>query len=118
LKSGKLPHLRTPKNANDYIFIDDVVDGFYAAITNGIPSGIYNLGSGKSTTVIDVCGYAEKLILGSNILTQRLEEQAHLSSVDVNFWAKTNTAKKTLNWSSKIALTSGIERTWADFNKL
>jgi len=118
LKSGKLPHIRTPKNANDYIFIDDVVDGFYAAMTNRIPSGIYNLGSGKSTSVIDVCGLAEKHILGTNILTQRLVEQTHLSSVDVNFWAKTNTTKKILNWNAKISLTNGIERTWDDFNKL
>ena len=119
LKNNELPYLRTPKNANDYIFIDDVIDAFYVAIiSKKISSGIYNLGSGTSTTVLDICRYAEQIILGTDLHTQQLERETKNSTVDTNFWAGIDATKKKLDWSPKIALESGIKRTWNDFNKL
>ena len=119
LKNNELPYLRTPKNANDYIFIDDVIDAFYVAIiSKKISSGIYNLGSGTSTTVLDICRYAEQIILGTDLHTQQLERETKNSTADTNFWAGINATKKKLDWSPKIALESGIKRTWNDFNKL
>ena len=119
LKNNELPYLRTPKNANDYIFIDDVIDAFYAAIiSEKISSGIYNLGSGTSTTVLDICRYAEQIILGTDLHTQQLERETKNSTADTNFWAGINATKKKLDWSPKIALESGIKRTCNDFNKL
>jgi len=119
LKNNELPYLRTPRNANDYIFIDDVVNAFYAAITSKeISSGVYNLGSGTSTTVLDICRYAEQIILGTELYTQKLERETKNSTVDNNFWAGIDATKKKLDWSPKIALESGIKRTWKDFNKL
>ena len=118
LKNNELPYLRTPKNANDYIFIDDVIDAFYAAITSEISSGIYNVGSGASTTVLDICRYAEQIILGTDFRTQQLERETKNSTADTNFWAGISATKMKLEWSPKIALESGIKRTWNDFNKL
>jgi nucleoside-diphosphate-sugar epimerase len=119
LRNNELPCLRTPRNANDYIFIDDVIDAFYAAIiSKKISSGVYNLGSGISTTALDICRYAEQIILGTDLHTQQLEREAKNSTADINFWAGVDAAKKKLDWSPKIALESGIKRTWNDLNKL
>ena len=53
LKNGGLPDIRTPHDANDYIFINDVVDAFTIATNNTFESGVYNLGTGKSTSVLE-----------------------------------------------------------------
>ena len=119
LKNNEPPSLRSPKNANDYIFIDDVVDAFCVATTfEEMSSGVYNLGSGVSTTALDICRYAEQIILGTDIHTQQIEREAKNDTADTNFWAEINTTKNKLNWSPKTVLKSGIKRTWDDFNKL
>jgi len=117
LKRGILPSVRTPHNANDYIFIDDVIEAFYMTITNKISSGIYNLGTGKSTTVLDICHYAEKIVLGSNLLTKQLEKECSQNIPAVNFWAGSAKIKKRLRWSPRVFLENGIKQTWVDLNK-
>jgi ADP-L-glycero-D-manno-heptose 6-epimerase len=38
----------------DFVFVEDVVDVLHFALNNPIPRGIYNLGSGKARTFIDL----------------------------------------------------------------
>ena len=87
LKSEKLPDFKTPTHANDYIFIDDVLMAFANAINNNITSGIYNLGSGKSTTVIEIARIAENVVLGTNHLSLKLENEFQDSKSKIDFWA-------------------------------
>ena len=117
LRNKKLPHLKNPNNANDYIFIDDVVDSFYLAIIGEISSGVFNIGSGKSTSVFDVCKYAEKIVLASNLLTQQFEELVKKSESNINFWADISKAKDKLNWTPKTEIDEGIKKTWLDLSK-
>ena len=117
LKNKKLPHLRNPNNANDYVFIDDVVDSFYLAIIGEISSGVFNIGSGKSTSVLDICKYAEKIVLGSDLLTQQFEKLVKKSESNINFWADISKAKDKLNWTPKTAIDDGINKTWLDLSK-
>ena len=47
----------------DYIHAEDVAGGFLKAIENGrIPSGVYNLGSGKSLSNLEVVGLVERVV--------------------------------------------------------
>ena len=117
-KSGKSPQIKTPKSANDYIFIDDVVDAFILATRQKIPSGTYNLGSGEATSVLDICRAAELVVLGSQVLTQKIETDAIASGGDINFWAGIEETKKKLNWQPKITIARGIQNTWNYINKL
>ena len=63
LQEGKLPQLRTPLNANDFVYVDDVAEAFSKAVSRDIPSGIYHLGSGVSTPVLEVCRMADRIWL-------------------------------------------------------
>lgn len=55
------------QNRRDYIHADDVAGGFLKAIVNcRIPSGVYNLGSGKSFSNLEIVDKVEKL-LGGNV---------------------------------------------------
>lgn len=117
LKEGRLPDLRTPKNANDFVYIEDVVDAFTKAISIDNDSMIYNLGSGIATPVLEVCRIAENLILGSDILTKQLEDNSKDTICDVDFWADNTQSKKYLDWQPNNTLEDGIKKTWQWFNE-
>jgi len=112
LKLKKIPSIRTPKNSNDFIFIEDVVEAFAIATMQSFPSGIYNLGSGKSISVLDICKHAEKIILGNNKLSIELEEATKGSSNDSNFWANIDLSRGVLNWEPQTGIVEGISKTW------
>ena len=112
LKDGQLPDIKTLHNANDYIFIDDVIDAFSIATNNIFESGIYNLGTGKSTSVLEVCRLAEKISLNTSSLTRKIELESKNSIPNVNFWAGLSSSQIHLKWSPKIDLADGINQTW------
>ena len=111
LKNRSLPDIKTPYNSNDFIFIEDAVKGVLNAITREIPSGIYNLGSGKSTSIIDVCRIAEQTILGNHDLTDAIPLKTKQIGESINFWACTEKTRKNLFWEPGITIKEGIERT-------
>jgi UDP-glucose 4-epimerase len=112
LQSERLPEFRTPHNANDFVFVDDVAKAFSNAVSNEFPSGIYNLGSGGSTPVKEICRMAEQIVLGTDSLTRQMEEKTQESFCNIDFWADCSNAKKFLNWAATTDLSSGIEKTW------
>jgi len=112
LQSGRLPELRTTQNANDFVFVDDIAKVFSNAVSNEFPSGIYNLGSGGSTPVKEICRMAEHIVLGTDLLTCQLEEKTYETFCNVDFWADCSKSKKFLDWSPTTDLSSGIKKTW------
>jgi nucleoside-diphosphate-sugar epimerase len=116
LKNSKLPDLQTPKNANDFVYIHDVADAFAKATSIDNKSGVYNLGSGQSTTLFEVCRIAEKLVLGTDTLTRDLENKYKDYSCDVDFWASSTKSKKYLGWQSTTSLEEGLANTWKWLN--
>lgn len=112
LKEGKLPDLRTPKNSNDFIYVDDVAEAFYKSVELDIPSGIYNLGSGQSTPVIEVCKIAEEIVCNSSELTINLADHTEGKSSDINFWADCRQSNELLGWKASTSLYDGIAKTW------
>ena len=112
LSQGKLPEIRTPQNANDFIFVEDIAEAFLNAVSLDILSGTYHLGSGQSTSIIEVCRTAEKIIYGTDTLTKELEFKTRKIPRDINFWANSSQAKSILQWRPEIKIEEGIQRTW------
>jgi len=112
LKDGRLPHIATPKNCNDFVFIEDVIDAFSNATLCHYPSGIYNLGTGVSTSILKVCRIAEKIVTGKDILSQRLNEEIVDTSKSIDFWANYHKAEKHLDWQPTTNIEEGIKKTW------
>ena len=92
--------------------MNDIAKAFSNAVSNEFPSGIYNLGSGGSTSVKEICRMAEKIVLGTDLLTCQLEEKTYESSCNVDFWADCSNSKKFLDWTPNTDFSSGIEKTW------
>lgn len=61
-KENKVPDIAYPLNKNDFVFIEDIAQVFRLAVEEDIPTGIYNLGSGVSRSVYDICKIVEELL--------------------------------------------------------
>ncbi|MBC8227526.1 MAG: NAD(P)-dependent oxidoreductase [Gammaproteobacteria bacterium] len=109
LSQKELPPIKTPNDACDFIYIDDVVDGFYQATNKNIHSGNFNLGSGFSIKVLEVSRHIENLLYGKEVITQKIKEQSTGIESSMNFWAGINKTKETLNWKPMITIEDGIK---------
>lgn len=112
LKEGKVPELMTPKNASDFIFVSDIAKAFTNAVYGDFPSGIYNLGSEQSTSVLEVCRISELIVSGSDAITNELKIRASNMGSAVNFWANCDKSNEFFGVQKKIGLHEGIAETW------
>tara|TARA_B100000214_G_C23940992_1_gene615700 strand:+ start:406 stop:1296 length:891 start_codon:yes stop_codon:yes gene_type:complete len=116
-KKNELPDIRNPFNKNDYIYISDVANAFEAAVRNSIDSTIYNVGSGKLTSVEEICRIVERY-LGKEGLTDLLIKNKLKDEINNSFWADNQFTKKALDWQPCIDIDEGIAKTLRYFNDL
>lgn len=106
---GKQPALRSPFDANDYVFVDDVARAFVAGIDKKLPNGILNIGSGSSIKNIDISKIAQKLVLGANELLGRDERIISAPGKFLSdFFADIADTTEYLGWLPLVSLEDGI----------
>ncbi len=104
----------TGKQARDFTYIDDIVEGILAAEEKNKGFEVYNLGGGNNPISM--------LQLIKEIGTQLDQEPiinflpSHNADVEVT-WADIDKAKKHLGWSPKVSLTDGISETISWYRK-
>ena len=111
-KFKKILKVNNPLAANDFIYVDDVIDGFVKSIENVDSEGILNLGSGSPFTVkgvSDLVGYFMGDTKKSPHHILRENEASYCVSADI--YADLRLVKQVLNWSPKTDLVSGIKQT-------
>lgn len=105
---GKQPAINTPFDANDFIYAGDVGQAIRNSIVRKMESGIYNLGAGSSTKIIDVCEIVEKLILGTNTFSLSIKRRCPPDR-PVDFWADMSKTTTALAWAPGKPLKTGIQ---------
>ncbi len=113
LLNGQSPGIRTPQNANDFIYIDDVSLGLMALAEKNIPSGVYNLGSGEARKVGEVVRMVEKCIIVPDSVGDAVTLVPD-SVGDENgdeSWGDITHTTKTINWKPVVSLEEGIRKT-------
>lgn len=105
---AKCPDIMSPHNKNDFVYVEDVARAFQIVTTNKIPSGIYNLGSGISTSVYEVCKTAEQLITGQTFMSEQLKNKNNKLEI-TDFSADTGKTKQVLDWTVSTYLEEGIK---------
>ena len=116
LKLGELPPIKTPSASSDYIFVKDVVNAFVLALSKDTMSGVYNLGTGKPSSVIEICGLSELIALDSDKLTKKLKEKCKLEKETTTYLADITKTTHALGWKPKVSLEQGIKETWQFIN--
>ena len=86
------------------------------ALSKDTISGAYNLGTGKPSSVIEICGLSELIALGSDKLTKKLKEKYKLEEETPNYLADISKTTHALGWKPKVNLEEGIKETWQFIN--
>jgi UDP-glucose 4-epimerase len=110
LQEGKIPDLRKPANANDFVYVDDIAEAFGRMVDQSIPSGIYNLGSGRSTSVIDVLRMIDKQINHSDTIATQVLNNANHPVKEMDAWANMQKTTMTLHWQPIVTMEEGVSK--------
>jgi len=100
----------------DYIHVQDVAEGILAALSNGRPGSVYNIGSGEGRSNRDVlnalCPLAKSQ--GLEIIVNTRSIRKFDVPVNVLDYSKLN---RETGWKAKISFKEGLQRTWDWFQK-
>lgn len=109
LRIGRALKINYPLNANDFVNCTDVADAFRIAIKRRIPSGVYNLGSGRSTKVILLCKMIEKELTGETNISSHIFQTSRTKQKS-NFWADTKKSTRLTGWRPRVDISAGIKQ--------
>ena len=105
LKEGKRPIVFGGKQTNDFIYVKDVVQANLLALESHLLNQIYNIGSGRATSIKDVCELCIKAV-GSNLTMEIKPARAFDFPVFVYDISKAQTL---LGFEPKWNIMDGIE---------
>jgi nucleoside-diphosphate-sugar epimerase len=115
LMRGEQPRLASPTTARDFVFVEDMVDAYLNAASRPTAGTIFNIGSGKQTTI------KELFIRIQNIMRTDIEpiwDTRVRRSFDTTRWvADVSRAKAALKWKADTKLEDGLARTIHWFKK-
>jgi nucleoside-diphosphate-sugar epimerase len=104
------PELSRPDSVRDFIFIEDLIGGYLSVIKNvkKIKGEIFNLGSGKQSTIAEVVKGIEK-ITGSKI--NPVYGQIKMAQTEPKIWVSDiSKVKEKLGWRPEYSLETGLKK--------
>ena len=107
--NNKEPNIKSPYNKNDFIFIDDVVKILIFMLQSSLPSGVYNVGTGVATEVIELSNIIKNFFNSNNNLKKNIKKKA--DGQTINFFADTNKLKKYFSNLEFEKINSGLYKT-------
>lgn len=116
LHQKALPVENGGKGSRDFIFVEDIVKGLIACAKNGEVGEVYNLASGRETSIIDLANLINKFT--RNFTPIDLKPAREWDNSGRRFGETTKASVK-LDFSVKVSIREGIERTvnWTKQNK-
>lgn len=112
VQKGKKPEIRTPLTRNDFIYVEDVARAISAIVKQAQKDGVYNIGSGYSTSVQQVI----KIVYNKFNLQYSGADAPQNDSV-VDFWADISKIKMEIGWEPKLTISDGLQRTIQEYKK-
>jgi nucleoside-diphosphate-sugar epimerase len=116
LHQKALPVENGGKGSRDFIFVEDIVKGLIACAKNGEVGEVYNLASGRETSIIDLANLINKFTRNSTPIDLKPAREWDNSG---RRFGETTKAYVKLGFSVKVSIREGIERTvnWTKQNK-
>lgn len=106
---GKLPPMANPDNARDFVYVEDVCDAFIKAANAPYGSQIYNVGTGKQTTLREVVDVSRQYF--------SIQAEAHWNTSENRAWdtscwiADNRKIKEQLGWQPRYTFEEGFRQT-------
>ena len=92
----------------DFIYVDDIVKGLMLCATVGVPGEVYNLASGKETSILDLATLIKRLTGNTNPIQYGPKRDWDRSSRRFGSTAK---SKRELGFEAKTSLNEGLDQT-------
>jgi len=108
---GLPPSVRTPLNRHDFIYVDDVARALAALFEETPESGIYNVGTGKSTAVGRII---EKVYRHQEIALDRIPLEQQDDDIQ-DFRADISKITAATTWHPQFDIDAGLRATLAAF---
>lgn len=105
-ETGKVTIYGDGKQERDFLFVSDAVEAIVKALDYSGPSDVFNIGSGKVFSLLELVSFLEKS-LGQKIPIEFKPAETHVVrtfSVDVQ------KAKRLLGWQSLVSLEEGLKK--------
>jgi nucleoside-diphosphate-sugar epimerase len=109
-RKGGFPPLVNPDIARDYVHVDDVVDAFLLAASNGNHQcgGIYNVCTGVQSSLEDVVNVARHVL---SVKTEPIWGSMPGRQWDTNSWVGDNgLIRESLGWKPRYSLRDGFQQ--------
>jgi nucleoside-diphosphate-sugar epimerase len=106
--AGELPPLAAPETARDFVYAEDVTTAYLLAATCDAqePDAVYNIGSGRQTTLRDVVRVARSAL---TIPTEPIWGTMPNRRWDTTTWvANHERARQVLGWEPRYAFEEGF----------
>ena len=88
------------RQTRDFIYVDDLVDAFFKIMKSNLSNKIYNLGSGKETSINKIAS----LIGGKKIFIPEIQGETKRSCANISKICKD------VNWKPRISISEGIKK--------
>ncbi|MBT3297528.1 NAD-dependent epimerase/dehydratase family protein [archaeon] len=107
ISKGEDIQIKTPYAKNDFIYVNDVAEAIYSLTRNCI-SGIYNVGSGKSTEIKEIVNIVYNHFKFNMIYSPEKQDNKFLQ--ETNFWADITKINNLTGWTPKISINEGVKK--------
>jgi len=102
--------------SRDFIFVEDMARGLMACALRGAPGGVYNLATGKETTILDLASLINEYADNTTPLDLRPARDWDRSG---KRFASTEKAERELGFAAQVDIREGLRRTveWTKENR-
>jgi UDP-glucose 4-epimerase len=111
LRNGEMPEIKNPKAANDFVYIDDVINAFAKGLEREGVRGIFNLGSGRLATVGEVSNLVNQAIQGGTMQASQAGSNPSSDESQTGLYADIEKARLQLDWAPTTSLQEGVRQT-------
>jgi UDP-glucose 4-epimerase len=109
LQNLKKPVLSAPLNLNDYIHVHDVCNAIIKSMENKLTSGIFNIGSGKLTSVLDIYKKILNLMELNKVKKFAIKTQKQKQKQNKTNFACLDKIQKNLKWKPMIDFDNSLK---------